>query len=701
MIGHQKNRVTIRRQHGREIFLVAFYIIASVIPLASTGLTGFIVKTDSGFPFDLDGYFQRDISTYSKEVNFGNNSIHLVNFFRQKIELLPFFALYKLGMSIFAINRLAYVISFFLLMYGCYNMLTHCFKLDIRIRAAMGAYALYNPLLILTSVSAANWGYLISFSAIFYVMALLGKMAKYGSRKHVLPLAVWSIILVLNNYITVITCFAVIAIYVFSPSIAEPLIRRLRLLGSVALVFIASNLWLILPQIFSLVRERSITYDSQYTSMESSVNLNKSIYSQMSFRIWERQDIPLEVNRQYDSVVGVLFPIFLGMIVLFLVRRRERLGIWLLAFYLLLCFAAKGAAPPLGGIYGFLFKNMPLFSVYRDASHFLEIALCLFIILVAISANYYLEHCRTRAREAIFLATFSVLLLIESYPLLSGNLLGLLEESNIPKQYGVLKEFLSDKSCRIMFPGTEVYQTSVKYKWAPFESLDINSNYFNRPIVSTALSNANLNMRKATEELIGIENYQQLSKARVREIFENYRVQYVLLDPNIASSHPLYKAGYKPDIEKYRDYFARRGFPIYHFKGLDLVEMYKPIREFLEVDDGRLNVQKYPNVSVYRLSTERVRKGNAKLTFAYSFDSNWLLYSITERAFKTIKRSDMGFMQWDVGSGETYVLLYFPDILVAVGALLSVLLVAVLALKKADEERDGRSVREVGVGPGR
>ncbi len=126
-------------------------------------------------------------------------------------------------------------------------------------------------------------------------------------------------------------------------------------------------------------------------------------------------------NTPISFFIGMI-PIFLTVIGLFLNKntRMVRLNIHILVMVLLAILLTKGAAPPFGSIYLFLFEYVPFFNVLKSPIEkfgilqiFLLSILLLFTLLAGKNSKYYKK----------WVIIFTAYLLFCAGPLLTGNII--------------------------------------------------------------------------------------------------------------------------------------------------------------------------------------------------------------------------------------------------------------------------------------
>ena len=121
-------------------------------------------------------------------------------------------------------------------------------------------------------------------------------------------------------------------------------------------------------------------------------------------------------------------------------------------------FLAKGANPPFGGIYLWLFTNIPGFVMFRDPTKFYLLAALSYSILIPYSLfkissrvssiKYQVLSRKIGIHDAYYIipATFLALWIFLINPAVFGQLGGTFKKHDVPKEYVELKDFLYNQN---------------------------------------------------------------------------------------------------------------------------------------------------------------------------------------------------------------------------------------------------------------
>jgi hypothetical protein len=140
----------------------------------------------------------------------------------------------------------------------------------------------------------------------------------------------------------------------------------------------------------------------------------------------------------------MLLPIIAYSSLLFKFRRK-------ILFFALLgivgAFLAKGANPPFGEAYLWLFENIPGFMIFRDPTKFYLLIALSYSILIPFGIYSFFEwiHLRFKFQKYLLIILFTFFICYWAFltnPAIFGQLSGTFRKSEVPKEYILLKDFL-------------------------------------------------------------------------------------------------------------------------------------------------------------------------------------------------------------------------------------------------------------------
>ena len=662
-----------------NIYSIVIIILASIIPIWNTGFEGIIIKADSGFPPDMNSYFQQGISTWANNLNFGSNVIHNMHFMRYKIMLYPFYMLNILGIPIELLSRLAFFIALFSLMFGSYIMLKEVLKVSNLLSILGSIFVIYNPYFVSMLLAAGNWSYLLIFSSIFYIFYFTHKFITSKKKSYFIPLLLLFFILSLNNYLIIITCFVSLFFYLILIKLKDGIswTYTIKIFFLLIFLFTLVNLWLIVPQIYSISQEKGISYYQNIDDLYSKNSLDKKIDTQMFFLGWEGQNLVLNKERVYNRFVRYTFLILLLLIIIALTFSKNVYLKFSFGIYLLFSFLAKGSGSFFSKFYILLYEKMPFFSFYRNSAHFLEFGLIFFVISLTLSFDYYFNNKRKVMKLVPIIMV--LIILISSYPMFTGDLNGDLRSTNIPQEYFTMRDKIVNENGRILFPGTFKY-AGVKYKWSPTETRDITDTIFFQPIISTSLEYSNIPMINKTEDIFNkVFVSSQSNINEVKDSLIENKIRFILIDFNLMDKHPLLPSGSIPDMNSFKSSLERFNFQSYTEGNLTLYEVYKENLSYLEFCNKSIEKNNI-FMNIYKINLDLVENSECTLNYDYTFDSNWgVINHVTFEIIRPVK-NNYNFNQWKINKGGSYYLAYIPDILLVISTIIEVILLIIFML---------------------
>jgi hypothetical protein len=180
---------------------------------------------------------------------------------------------------------------------------------------------------------------------------------------------------------------------------------------------------------------------------------------------------------------------------LFFIKKNKFIVIFSVLFLVCLQLSLGGDSL----VYVFLFKYMPFFEMFRSVDKFYAFINLSLIVLLAFAVRYSFE--RFKIKRSIKILFGIILLLISiftSYPLISGNLNGLISPFTLPSYYNNFYQYDIHKLKNIegniyVMPLPELFS---QFSWIPFNHQELVNpliNLLESPIIYDENYNANLN----------------------------------------------------------------------------------------------------------------------------------------------------------------------------------------------------------------
>ncbi len=139
----------------------------------------------------------------------------------------------------------------------------------------------------------------------------------------------------------------------------------------------------------------------------------------------------------------LIFTFFAFISLLFVNKNNRKIVLPFVIMGVLASFLAKGSSDPFGGIYIFLFENIPGFVFFRDPTKWYMLIALSFSVLIPFSIfKLYSKYKKVGWLVPVF---FAIYFLITILPALSGKLPGTFKTSNVPSEYVSFEEFMSQQ----------------------------------------------------------------------------------------------------------------------------------------------------------------------------------------------------------------------------------------------------------------
>ncbi len=246
----------------------------------------------------------------------------------------------------------------------------------------------------------------------------------------------------------------------------------------------------------AIVRENPLSgFGAEYTSY--------GILKFLSFAKFENTISLLQPNWP-ENIFGkvyfmrpefLLFPVLAFSSLLFL-RNEKKEKKELVLFFTLAAivgaFLAKGINEPFGGIYDFLFTNVPGFMMFRDPTKWYTLVAVSYSFLIPFTVWKIYEWLKSRSKFSIFNLQNLFLLLIIFYLLFSirpawmGELDGIFKYTQIPAEYIRLEQFLAQD--KIFFRTFWVPKTSLYSFYSPVHTIVVGSGFTREYSTSKVIS---------------------------------------------------------------------------------------------------------------------------------------------------------------------------------------------------------------------
>ncbi len=688
--------------------VLGLIFLFSLLLVFRTGTVGLINLGDSVFPFFPQQSFQRLLYLWDPHNLLGLDiSISTPQ--------LPWYGLAALldrvGVPLWAVNRLWFVLPFLLLGLSMYFLSGVIFGKDKKFsRLIATLFFLFNPFTI-NLVSGSNI-LTFSFAAGVFVFGLfvrgLGK-ANVNLRDIVL-IGATSIFATANLPVlamAVLLCAAYFLFFVLvNRSNWQKLVSSLKFVLCAVCCVLLANAWWLIPFIYQL---RNPGYFGTLFAAGTDVGTLKfmaehtSLFnvSRLFYGIVPSFFYPISSYYHYllaPTMMSVTLLISYAVAIFLKRNESSKFEIFFLVLAWVSVILASGTRPPFGFVYQFLWDHIPYFNIFRTTNRFNLYTMISYAILLGFFYQRIKSLALNRKSEALTFGFILISVLLSAWPLLSGNIYGQLQPHQIPDDYYQLREFLNDQEGDFRVMSLPMISWLAAYSWsAPFDMQEILIDFSPKDMVVNMPGHyPNLLERELTqsEPLYSLAYYylSQRPGKLAAMFFEEGEptTEDVLFYKEFAEEQTLDALrlmGVKY-LVVHRDYvIIYHGFPrvdisilernikdneglvyLKSFGDLDIYEV-EDIRPRIYTTSGKAEFQRI-NPAEYKITVTGA-EGLHKLVFSENFNRGWRLDEFgvgtdLERGFGNVWRIDK--------SGDYQLKLYYwPQRLLEIGLAVSVL----------------------------
>ena len=280
---------------------------------------------------------------------------------------------------------------------------------------------------------------------------------------------------------------SIVVSIIFVSLYKENEVKIKKIIGEYLIVlssFLLFNMWWI-PNWFSILSEVQHSYSKAFALfiLDGAKNLNPAFWRVLTLTGL----IQYPINPQYDyfyklysyPIVYVLLIIPIIILIFFLLKKKvfENYYMFLTPALLVVGFLSKGVNTPFGGIYEFLVKYLPFFSIFKSADEKWGL---LFMFLLTLSLILILEDIKTEKFYKVILSLMVIYVGYNLIPFITSNfipnykfnqhLLGSrkfldkIEYQNLREELNKEKELYRVLS----LPGSNNYQVALKIEGSQY-----------------------------------------------------------------------------------------------------------------------------------------------------------------------------------------------------------------------------------------
>lgn len=287
--------------------------------------------------------------------------------------------------------------------------------------------------------------------------------------------------------------------------------------------------------------------------------------------------------------------------------RKNELAIFFSLLGLFGAFLAKGTNDPFGGIYSWLFDNIPGFVMFRDPTKFYLLIVLSYSFLIPFSLEKISKFIKEKYNfNGSHILTFSIFILFWSFlinPALAGQLGGMFESHKVPPEYFKLKDFLSNKK--------EFYRTL----WVPTYS---RFGYYSD-------SHSVIRAQQFLNEIDLQKLLKKLSDKSLEKTLVESGIKYIIIPYDLQGEIFLKDGKYNNEEYLRTIEVARNISYLKEVKGFGRIavfEILNPKDHFWSKKENLVSKIKYINPTLYEVEVKNAKRGNT-LVFAENYDSYW------------------------------------------------------------------------------
>jgi hypothetical protein len=426
-------------------------LLLSIIPfIGLINGSGFFAVGDYVLPLFPDREVARCISLWDESFLMGHltTPIPLAN--------LPQYVLYYVIYVFLGFentSRALFPIVFIIAGFSIYSLSRYFVKSYIPNIASVVLY-IYNPWVI-DMVLSGHISLLIAYALTPLMLLLYFKGVDENSLKQILESSLLLALIISISYHTAPLVIPLILMY--PAKWLRSGLRRYRLaLITIVLAILLNSYWIsTFPTASKYISSSVSLSDVENLSVESNIVNVLRLHGYFWSGWWNI------FNSRLPPILRGLwwFLSFLPLTTLLLSFRRVKALIIIAFIYSIL---AVGLNWPFHSINKFLYENIPFYTIYRDPNKFVSVMCLTYSIATSYTIDWILK---TRFRSIA--VAIVILLLLNSWPLLTGNLCGYLQPFNLPRDYVDVDAWLQDREGGFRVLWLPPVETGAEFSWRP------------------------------------------------------------------------------------------------------------------------------------------------------------------------------------------------------------------------------------------
>jgi len=486
------------------------------------GFTGVWEIFDQGFPLDPIDRFISGIYIWNSH-SWGTGASALAS-----INSIPIGAIVAglayLGLPPNVIQRVLLVLFTALTGWSMYYLVStvFSFKSEGAKRVASliaGIFYMLNPFWIYWMTIGAYMG---GFWALPLTFAFIHKGFKACEHKqkwvkYAVFVALLSTFLSMANPEITIILLGFFSLYILYVVVSDIFSRRFsvlfnysKFLATLVIASLSINSWWLLPTFYAELKVSAVSSIIERTAggISGLARVERFSYRPLNFlqvlrlhifgfsKDWPPYPLGLWITSPFIVSLGIF--LFGFLMCAPILKSKDKYVIFFALSTIISTGLASGTAQPLGLLYLWLWNNVQFFRILSDPSKFMYISLFGYSVLLGISTsevyrrlseyqikliiirrnhNHTIALLSNKLAPKLFVSIMTFLLLLNSYPLFSGNLYGSLEFIDIPNYYLEARSWLLQEEVnnyRVLRVPINLPGLSPSYTWSPYSiSFDV------------------------------------------------------------------------------------------------------------------------------------------------------------------------------------------------------------------------------------
>jgi hypothetical protein len=486
----------------RERVDLLLILIASLYSLSWFHPERIYVAGDLFLPLSKPS-FANVFSTWFNKVDFGYPAINLP---LQIVWQGFFHLLISLGVNVIETEKVYFVMTFFFSGLGMSYLVKAFYGKEHQLAALLSALLyMYNPYIMI------SFGFLPMYAVFPWFLAFLINAFEKKEIVYAVAAGLSSLVIFLNFPNPLHPFLAggtVLFLWIFLVLYERNRLVLIRV-GKITLVFIiismAINLWWIIPTINTLpyIYQEGATGGFGYEEFGKGVTVLPDVLRLMGswgFQAEFDNKPYIPYGKSFYANPTVLIATFILPLMVFTAAyclKRDKFVIYFLLLSIFFLFFAKGSSSPMGDLYAWALRNVPLFATFRDPYKFIAVVTLSYSVLYGLSIVEIFNRIMSSRKigqvkvrkvvSVLFVGSILTSLLISAWPMVTGDILVNWNDPpnrgvKIPGYYYEADSLVSkDVGFRTLFlPRKNLYSS---YSWG-FQGADIMPHIFSTPVVS-------------------------------------------------------------------------------------------------------------------------------------------------------------------------------------------------------------------------